>query len=99
VGTIGAGSVAVVAAPLGGTTGSTGSVRVVGEAEVAAGAGTAFSVVATSSAGPVAMPRAIEEEVTEFTGTGGIAAAPVGSVVVERAELEEPMPFCSVSTW
>lgn len=51
MGANGAGSVAVVAAPLGGTTGSTGSVRVVGEAEVAAGAVTAFSVVATTSAG------------------------------------------------
>jgi hypothetical protein len=91
--------VAVVAAPLGGTTGSTGSVRVVGEAEVAAGAGTAFPVVATISAGSVGTPRAIEEEAAEFTAAGGIAVAPVGSVVVEEAELAEPMPFGSVSTW
>lgn len=90
---------AVVAAPLGGTTGSTGSVRVVGEAEVATGAGTTFSVVATISAGSVGTPRAIEEEANEFTGAGGIAVSPVGSVVVEEAELAEPMPFCSVSTW
>jgi bifunctional ADP-heptose synthase (sugar kinase/adenylyltransferase) len=99
VGTDGAGSVAVVAAPLGGTTGSTGSVRVVGEAEVATGAGAAFSVVATISAGSVATSKAIEEEVTEFTGAGGIVVSPVGSELVEEAELAEPMPFCSVSTW